>query len=429
MISRACFAAVVLSLLGACSSSSAPPQGGSETPPKKDASTPSPDGAAGADDTSDGAVGPEAATVDGAVASGTKATAVVVGARHACALTAAGTVFCWGDNSDGQLGDGTTDQRNAPVAVTGLANPVVAIAAGDQHTCALDSTGAVMCWGSNGSDALGDGSSAAMRSKPGPVPGLTGVTAIGAGGSSTCALTASGAECWGANGFGQLGDGTSMNRSMPVATMGLVGGAFAGAYSLAPSADHTCIIASNGSVECAGDDTNGALGNGGNVSVPSFVSSGVTNSATAVASGIAVSCALTSDGSVQCWGFGGDGELGNGDIGTSEMPVPVSNLTAVTSIAVGFHHACAVAAGAVSCWGDLAVASLDAGLDDGGAASESTPVPITGISDTVTAVAAGGGTCALTTAGAVLCWGDNTYGQIGDGTTDPRPTPVAVIGF
>src|SRR5258708_80645 len=156
---------------------------------------------------------------------------------------------------------------------------------GDEHPCARDAPGGVLWWGSNASGALGDGSTAAQRSTPGPVPGLTGVAWIGAGGTSTCAAMATGSPvCWGANGFGQLGDGSSMNKSMPSATLGILGDVLPGAVSLAPSADHTCIIATGGAIECAGDDTNGALGNGGNVSVDTYVSSGVTNGGVAVTS-------------------------------------------------------------------------------------------------------------------------------------------------
>jgi alpha-tubulin suppressor-like RCC1 family protein len=429
MILRAYLPGVLVpSLLGACGSSESPPLLGIVASSHADASTGASDGSmVAADDASDAAPA-DRGTSDGAAVT-TMGIAVAVGARHACALASHGVVLCWGDNRDGQLGDGTTKQRNTPVAVTGLMNPVVAIAAGDAHTCALDSTGAVLCWGSNASGALGDGSNAAQRSTPGPVPGLSGVTSIAAGGTSTCVAASGNALCWGANQFGQLGDGTTKSPSAPTATMGLVGGLQAGASSLAPSADHTCVIASNGSVECAGDATNGALGNGGNLSVATYVSSGVTSGALAVTSGIAVSCALINDGTVQCWGFGGDGELGNGGRDSSDMPVPVSNLAGATGVAAGFHHVCAVAAGAVSCWGNLGVDGLDGGLDEGGATAEPTPVAIEGLSGGVSGVAAGGGTCAVTKAGAVLCWGDNSFGQIGDGTTTSRPAPVRVVGF
>jgi alpha-tubulin suppressor-like RCC1 family protein len=423
MISRAYVAATALALLlalPACSSNNPP---GPSVPKGQDASTDAGDGSPGAPEGGEDVTAPEASALEAAVA--TTVTAIALGANHACALTSAGAVLCWGDNRDGQLGDGTTTPRDTPVPVTGLANPIHAIAAGDEHTCALDSTGAVLCWGSNASGALGDGSTAAQRSTPGPVPGLTGVSAIAAGGTSTCAAMASGSiVCWGANQFGQLGDGSMMDRSAPSATMGVLGGALPGASSLAPSGDHTCVIATGGTVECAGDDTNGALGNDGNLSVDTYVASGVTDGALAVTSSLGISCALLDDGTVQCWGFDGDGELGNDDAADpSNTPVTVAGLAGVTSVAAGFHHVCAVTPAGVSCWGALGDG------EDGATMDQPSPVAVPGLPGPIAAVAAGGSTCALTTAGAVLCWGDNTYGELGNGSTTPSPTPVAVLGL
>ena len=357
------------------------------------------------------------------------AVAIAVGGHHACALTGAGGVVCWGDNRYGQLGDGTQAQRVTPVAVGGLTRPVRAIAAGDWHTCALDATGTVLCWGSNTAGALGDGSAAAQRAVPGPVAGVAGVVALAASGSVTCVATAGGSTaCWGANGSGQLGDGTMTDRGQPAPTSGVLGGAAPAGNVLGPGGDHTCIVAAAGSVVCAGDDTNGALGNGGNESTQSYVSSGVTSDAIAVASGVALSCALLDDGTVQCWGFGGAGGLGDGALDPSNMPVPVTGLAGVTGLAVGLHHACAVTAAGASCWGDNSGGSLG----DGTMMQQATPVAVLGLPGAVAAVAAvatGGGSCALTVAGAVYCWGENPYGEVGDGTTLPRGTAVPVVGL
>lgn len=427
------------------------------------------DGSAGLDGSElKSEAGTSAAGEAGAPDAGGGATAVTVGLRHACALTPQGAVLCWGDNGDGQLGDGTTVQHATPALVIGLTQPIRAIAAGDQHTCALDSAGAVRCWGSNASGALGNGSSAAQSTTPALVTGLSGgVVAIAAGGSTTCAAMASGgAVCWGANSSGQIGDGSTMNRSAPSATTGVLGGVLAGATSLAPAGDHTCLIAAGGSVECSGDDTNGALGNGGNESVDTFVASGLMSDVVAVTASLAVTCALIDDGTVRCWGFGGDGELGNGISEASATPVPVIGLSGVTGLAAGLDHVCAVTGSGVSCWGDVTGADLTGGrvigstggdgsdgsdgsggdgsgsdggeasvgsgpadAGDAGATSPLTAASVVGIPGGIKSVAAGGGTCAITAAGAVLCWGDNTYGELGDGTTTPRAAPVAVVGF
>jgi alpha-tubulin suppressor-like RCC1 family protein len=359
------------------------------------------------------------------------ATAIAVGGRHACALMNDGTVRCWGDNRFGQLGDGTTVPRNVPVKVQGLTAPVQAIAAGDAHTCALDATGSVLCWGSNASGQLGDGSidgsTEGQRVLPAPVMLADTAVSIGAGGATTCAATTSGAAyCWGANVSGQLGDGSNTDRSAPSPTVGVIGGVATGKIALAPGGDHTCVIAKDGSVVCSGDDTNGALGNGQNDSTTTYVASGIAGGAVAVGASLGDSCALIDDGSVQCWGFGGSGELGNGSTDPTNTPGPVTGLTGVTGIAVGLHHACAISAVGVSCWGDNA----NGDLGDGTTVLRSTPVVVTGLAgQTIVAVAAGGGTCALTNGGAVYCWGANDAGQVGDGTTMVRSSPVLVTNL
>jgi hypothetical protein len=174
---------------------------------------------------------------------------VDAGERHTCALTVDGGVKCWGGNSYGQLGDGTTTGRLTPVAVAGLRNGVQAIAAGAFHTCALTTSGEVKCWGQNDDGQLGDGTTQG-RLAPVDVGGLgDGVRAIATGSYHTCAVTETGGvKCWGENGSGQLGDGTTQERLTPVDVVGLV----SGIRAISAGSGHTCALPESGGAKCWG---------------------------------------------------------------------------------------------------------------------------------------------------------------------------------
>ncbi len=355
---------------------------------------------------------------------------VAAGGLHTCALTTAGGVKCWGNNSSGQLGDGSTTNTTTPVDVVGLGSAVTAIAIGNGHTCALSIVGGVKCWGGNGYGQLGDGT---MESKNTPVDvvGLSsGVAAIDAGnGAYTCALTtAGGVKCWGHNGSGQLGDGTMESKNTPVDVVGLSSGATA----INAGSTHTCALTMTGGVKCWGRNNSGQLGDGtsgdGTSKTTPVDVVGLGSGMAAIVANGDHTCALTTAGGVKCWGNNGFGQLGDGTMESKNTPVDVVGLGSdVTSIVAGVSHTCALTTGGgIKCWGANGTGQLGDGTT--GWDGKSTPVDVVGLGSGAAATAAGYHcTCALTTTGGVKCWGNNNFGQLGDGTTADRNTPVDVV--
>lgn len=353
---------------------------------------------------------------------------IASGSYHNCALAPNGTVRCWGDNSAAQLGVGTNAARSAPVQVAGLGAGVQMVAAKGDFTCALTAAGAVKCWGINLNGQLGDGTTV-LRRTPVAVAGLgSGVQAIAAANAHACALTSAGAVlCWGANSHGQLGDGTTTQRLTPVPVAGLG----SGVHAISAGGDHTCAVTTGGAVFCWGANNVGQVGDGTIVerTTPVLVS-GEGSGVQAIALGYYHSCALSTAGAVSCWGYNAVGALGDGTNGDAShvrlTSVPVVGLASgVREIAAGYEHSCAATtAGAMLCWGW----NVHGQLGDNTTTDRLTPVPVTGLSSGVVAMSGGVfHTCALGAAGAAYCWGANNLMQLGDGTTTERLTPVSVL--
>lgn len=276
--------------------------------------------------------------------------AVDAGGDQSCALIS-GRVWCWGDNEYGLLGDDTLGSRSTPAEVPNLSADVVTVAMGGSRACVILDNGGVQCWGENSEGGLGDGTNVDSRLPVNVVDLDVEVTAIATGGLHTCALTVDGAvKCWGENLFGQLGNGSTSLRSLtPVDVEGLTG-----VVALHATGATTCALTDAPSVWCWGLNSIGQVGDGSReealvpVEVPGLVNP------VAVACGGLHCCAAT-DAGVECWGGNSDGGLGDGTTQSHDIPSPVIGLEGyVTALATGGGYTCALTdAGRVFCWGDI----------------------------------------------------------------------------
>ncbi len=351
---------------------------------------------------------------------------IAVGRFHSCALVSGGAVRCWGGNSVGQLGRGGFQESRTPVAVPGLDAGVRQVVANFQHACALLGNGGVQCWGDNFYGQIGDGTSL-TRDRPTAVTGLgAGQAALGAGYLHGCAVGADGrVRCWGNNFDGQLGNGEFTNRLLPRRVVGLGGGI----ERIGTGFQHSCAWSAAGGTRCWGDNTFGQLGNGDNAvsEVPVAVQQ-LADGSGVLDGGVFHTCSLTASGGVKCWGQNSFGQLGDGSTTDRNLPVAVSGLSSgVTALATGGFHTCALLGGGLRCWGSNAFGQLGIGVTG----DISVPTEVGGLPGALSSVSAGEAhTCALTQSGGVLCWGANAVGQLGDGTLDARaqPTPVSGLG-
>ena len=264
-----------------------------------------------------------------------RATAVAASGSHSLALKYEGTVWGWGSNGTGQIGDGSSTNRLTPVQTLGI-NGVTAVAAAAQHSLALKSDGTVRAWGYNMNGELGDGTQTG-RTTPVQVSGLTGVRAIGGGGFHSLAAKSDGtAWAWGRNTYGELGDGSTTRRLLPVPVSGITGViAVAGGY------DHSLALKSDGTVWAWGYNFYGQLGDGSTTTRLTPVQVEGLTGVTAIAAGRNHNLALKSDGTVWAWGSSSNGQVGDGYTVNRHRPVQVSGITSIAAIAGGGFHSMA----------------------------------------------------------------------------------------
>ena len=358
---------------------------------------------------------------------------IAIGDNFGCALRQDGTVWCWGANGSGQLGLGGTDFQPRAYAVQSSATDLTQIVAGQEHVCGIKGDGTVLCWGYNLYGELGNGTTPTNSPTPVAVSSLAHAVSLGTSRVHTCAVLADGtAKCWGRDSFAECGAGTAVaaGRGTPVTVAGL-----GGIVQIGGGDGYTCARLADGTARCWGRDTGDRLGNGGSdADSPTPVDVPLT---AAVAGIFDVSldhehgCAVASDGVAKCWGRTNDGQLG----GTSIVNVPGTTTSAayltlvasgaaerVRGIETGWGHSCYInQAGALYCWGQNTYGQL--GL--GSTTPYATPQQVTAVSNVKQVALGEASTCALIADGTVRCWGRNG-GTAADGRLIPGSATLNV---
>jgi len=343
-----------------------------------------------------------------------------------CVVTEAGIVKCWGGNDFGQLGDGsetgtgvgdgTLKFKNTPVTVKNLSG-IKQVAMGYNHACAISQTGSVSCWGDNSKGQIGDGTTS-FRAQATPVVGLSAkVTQLALTYQSSCALLETGAvQCWGGNSQGELGVGISAKITQSSTPKNAVLLSNITLKRLVSGRQHLCGITNNDTVVCWGWNDLGQLGL--TDTTARYIPTVVTTAGTGIkqlAAGYGHTCVARTNETL-CWGDNSKGQLGDGTTTSSSNPVTVSALSGVTELTLGKEHSCAVlATNASYCWGSRQAGQTAQTVD--AAILDKTPVVIASLTTKHSISAGDFHTCSIGEGGAVKCWGNNELGQLGDGTT------------
>jgi alpha-tubulin suppressor-like RCC1 family protein len=358
---------------------------------------------------------------------------ISAGTERTMFVTVSGSVYGLGDNTYGELGNDTVGFSDAPGSVSGITNPKQ-VSGGSGHSLVLESNGTVWAFGQNLYGQLGNNGTNNVDTPAQVTDGagvLQNITAISAGSNFNLALTSSGnVRSWGQNNYGQIGDNTTTQRNQPVYVL-TSGGTLSNITAVSAGADHSLALASNGSVWAWGYNAYGQLGNNTLTEekepVQVLTATGTLTGVTAISAGYYHSLALTSSGTVYAWGENNDGQLGTGTTTNSSVAVPISmSGTTIKAIAAGDAFSVALtSSNTLVAWGT----NGNGQLGDGATTQSNVPVAVHTLTSVSTFAVGEAFGVAVTSSGTVWAWGSNSVGQMGtNGTLGQFTTPVQLTG-